>query len=142
MEKKLNHLLADLVVEYHKMQNFHWYVQGNDFFTVHAKLEEYYDEILEMIDEVAEKILMRGGRPLGCLRGILQETSIREAEGQFISSATALQEVKRDLGSLAEDVRGIKKEADDAGDYMISALMDDYIAHFAKSLWMIGQWGA
>ena len=138
----LNNLLADLVVEYHKLQNFHWYVQGNDFFTVHAKLEEYYDEILEMIDEVAEKILMKGGRPLACLREFLQESCIREAEGQFTTSAAALQEVKRDLGSLAEDVRGIKKEADDAGDYMISALMDDYIAYFAKSLWMIGQWGA
>ena len=28
MEKKLNHLLADLVVEYHKLQSFHWYLKG------------------------------------------------------------------------------------------------------------------
>ena len=32
MEKLLNKLLADLVTEYHKLQHFHWYVKGGDFF--------------------------------------------------------------------------------------------------------------
>ena len=27
METKLNQLLADFVVEYHKLQTFHWYVK-------------------------------------------------------------------------------------------------------------------
>ena len=53
METKLNQLLADFVVEYHKLQTFHWYVKGKDFFTVHAKLEEYYHHVKENIDEVA-----------------------------------------------------------------------------------------
>ena len=51
MEQKLNHFLADLAVEYHKLQNFHWYVKGKDFFTVHSKLEEYYDGISDMADD-------------------------------------------------------------------------------------------
>ena len=32
MEKLLNKLLADLVVEYHKLQHFHWYVKGGELF--------------------------------------------------------------------------------------------------------------
>ena len=36
METKLNQLLADFVVEYHKLQTFHWPVKGKGFFTVHA----------------------------------------------------------------------------------------------------------
>lgn len=32
MLESLNQFLADLVVEYHKLQNFHWYVAGMDFF--------------------------------------------------------------------------------------------------------------
>ena len=31
METKLNQLLADFVVEYHKTQTFHWYVKGKRF---------------------------------------------------------------------------------------------------------------
>ena len=45
MEKKLNLLLADLVVEYHKLQNFHWYVKGKSslmIFDKHANLKYKY----------------------------------------------------------------------------------------------------
>ena len=52
MEKELNKLLADLVVEYHKLQSFHWYLKGYHFFDDHAKLEEYYDSVAEAVDGV------------------------------------------------------------------------------------------
>ena len=52
MDKQLNKLLADLVVEYHKLQSYHWYIKGKDFFTVHAKLEELYNGVNKAIDEV------------------------------------------------------------------------------------------
>lgn len=48
MEKvlnSLNSLLADLNVFFRKLQNYHWNVEGKDFFIVHEKLEEYYDSI-------------------------------------------------------------------------------------------------
>ncbi len=81
METKLNQLLADFVVEYHKLQTFHWYVKGKDFFTVHAKLEEYYDHVNENIDEVAEHILMLNMKPLASLqeffKGIFNHRSTR-----------------------------------------------------------------
>ena len=64
LENKLNEFLADLNVFYRKLQNYHWNVQGKDFFQVHAKLEELYNEINEQIDEIAEHILILGGQPL------------------------------------------------------------------------------
>ena len=62
MEKELNKLLADLVVEYHKLQSFHWYLKGYHFFDDHAKLEEYYDSVAEAVDGVAENMLKLGLR--------------------------------------------------------------------------------
>ena len=50
--KNLNCLLSDLNVFYRKVQNYHWNIIGKDFFVIHAKLEEYYDEINEQIDEI------------------------------------------------------------------------------------------
>ena len=85
METKLNQLLADFVVEYHKLQTFHWYVKGKDFFTVHAKLEEYYDHVNENIDEVAEHILMLNMKPLASLQEFLKVSSITEAVCNFCS---------------------------------------------------------
>ena len=77
MEKQLNQLLSNLVVEYHKLQNFHWYVKGKDFFPVHAKLEELYDYVNEAVDEVAEHLLMIGGKPKASLKEFLEAASIK-----------------------------------------------------------------
>lgn len=42
---ELNEFLADLNVFYRKLQNYHWNIAGKNFFVIHQKLEEYYDDI-------------------------------------------------------------------------------------------------
>ena len=139
MEKKLNHYLADLVVEYHKLQNFHWYVKGEDFFPVHAKLEELYNGINSSIDEVAENILMIHGKPLASLKEFLENSGIEEAEADFTESEDIFEEVVKDFNILLNEAKEIRKFADEKEEYIISALMDGMIAQFTKSIWMIGQ---
>ena len=39
LAKNLNSFLSELAVFYRKLQNYHWNVQGKDFFTMHQKLE-------------------------------------------------------------------------------------------------------
>lgn len=136
---KLNHLLANLVVEYHKLQNFHWYIKGSDFFTVHAKLEEYYNDINKAVDEVAESILMLEGKPLASLKDFAANASIKEAEAQFIKSDIILAEVEKDYSLLLAEVIEIKKVADAEENFIISAMMDDYIKNFTKAVWMLKQ---
>lgn len=136
---KLNHLLANLVVEYHKLQNFHWYIKGSDFFTVHAKLEDYYNDINKAVDEVAESILMLEGKPLASLKDFAANASIKEAEAQFIKSDIILAEVEKDYSMLLAEVIEIKKAADAEENFIISAMMDDYIKNFTKAVWMLKQ---
>ena len=127
MEKLLNVLLADLVVEYHKLQNFHWYVKGKDFFQVHTKLEELYNAVNGAVDEVAESILMIGGKPLGNLKEIMEVSSIVEANSEEIKSKYIFREVQNDFLIILNEVKDIKKVADEEGIYLISAAMDEYI---------------
>lgn len=136
---KLNHLLANLVVEYHKLQNFHWYIKGSDFFTVHAKLEDYYNDINKAVDDVAESILMLEGKPLASLKDFAANASIKEAEAQFIKSDIILAEVEKDYSLLLAEVIEIKKAADAEENFIISAMMDDYIKNFTKAVWMLKQ---
>lgn len=139
MEKKLNTLLADLVVEYHKLQNFHWYIKGKDFFTIHAKLEEYYNYINEAIDEIAENILMIGFQPVASLKGFMELSKIEEAKDQQLSSKEIYNTVLKDFNYLLEAIKEIKQLADKEDNYLISSLMDDYIGNFTKSIWMLNQ---
>ena len=79
LEKILNEFLADLNVFYRKLQNYHWNIQGKDFFQVHSKLEELYNEINEQVDEIAEHILILGGQPIGTLKDYMEISKIKEA---------------------------------------------------------------
>ena len=137
--KNLNCLLSDLNVFYRKVQNYHWNIVGKDFFVIHAKLEEYYDEINEQIDEVAEHILMLGGEPLGTMQDYLNTTCIKEAKNEKIQDNVMFENVIKDLETLLKKVTDIKKKADENNNYATSSLMDEYISSYIKKLWMLKQ---
>ena len=139
MEKLLNKLLADLVVEYHKLQSYHWYLKGYHFFDDHPKLESYYDMVAGMVDDVAEDMLKLSLKPESTLKGFLAISAIKEAENEEVTSAEAFASVLADFKVLRDDVLAVKKAADEEGDYLTSALMDDYIESFYKEIWMLGQ---
>lgn len=139
MLEKLNILLSDLVVEYHKLQNFHWYVKGNDFFTAHAKLEELYHYINEAIDEVAENILMLNGKPAASLKEFLELAHIQEADNRHHLSHEIYKVVIDDFQYLLDSLVILKNQADEENQVLISTLMDNYISEFYKTLWMLRQ---
>lgn len=139
LEKCLNEFLADLNVFYRKLQNYHWNVQGNDFFQTHKKLEDLYDEVNESIDEIAEHILILGGQPLGTLKDYLALSTIQEGENKKLKSDEIYNSLIADYEKLLKKSIEIKEEADKQSDYATSALIDDYILSYGKHLWMLRQ---
>ena len=135
--EKLNLYLANLNVLYRKVQNYHWNVVGDKFFSIHEKLEEYYDAINEQIDDVAERILSIGGRPLGTLKDYLAVTTIKEAENKEISIPEAVADVEKEFETMLKLVKEVKEVADEENDYGTSALVDEYISTYEKDLWML-----
>ena len=97
----LNTFLCDLNVFYRKLQNYHWNIKGKDFFVVHEKLEEYYNEINMQIDEVAEHILSIDGQPLATLEDYIKNAKIKEAKNEKIESTEIFKEPFALLFSLA-----------------------------------------
>lgn len=139
LSKDLNHFLCDLNVFYRKLQNYHWNIEGKEFFVLHAKLEEYYDEINEQIDEIAEHILMMGFEPLGKLKDYLEFTKIQEAENKKVKDHEVLKDIVEGFTILLQEVTSIKKRADEQNHYATSSLMDSYITTYTKHLWMLKQ---
>ena len=137
--KNLNVFLSDLNVFYRKLQNYHWNVYGKDFFVVHEKLEEYYDEINEQVDEIAEHILMLGGIPLGTMQDYLNNTCIVEAKNERINDCEIYNNIIKDYETLNKKVIQIKEEADNKKQYATSSLMDNYISSYIKHLWMLNK---
>ena len=137
--KILNEFLSDLNVFYRKLQNYHWNIEGKDFFVVHSKLEEYYDEINNQIDEIAEHILILGYEPLGTMKDYLNNTCIQEAKNEKVKDDIIFTNVIQDLGKLLKKVVEIKENAQKIDEYGTSPLVDEYIKNYSKKLWMLKQ---
>ena len=65
--QRLNEITANLGVLYAKLHQHHFYVKGQDFYKLHELFETQYNEVHEQFDEVAERILMIGGKPVSTL---------------------------------------------------------------------------
>ena len=137
--RELNEFLADLNVLYRKLQNYHWNVKGKSFFVLHGKLEEYYNGVNSEIDEIAEKILMLGGQPLGSMKDYLEISKIKEAENVKISGDEVLKNVLADFGYAKKKAESIKAKAEDASAAIISSYMDEVIEDYSKACWMLSQ---
>ena len=79
--EKLNQLLADYQLFYQNVRGFHWNIKGKDFFELHLKFEEFYDNAVVKIDEIAERILTLEGEPLHTFSDYLKNAQIKEAKG-------------------------------------------------------------
>ena len=135
----LNLFLSNLNVFYRKLQNYHWNIKGEDFFVVHAKLEDLYNNINEQIDEIAEHILIIGKQPLGTIKDYLEKSQIQEANNEKICSNKVYGSLLKDYSILINNAVKIKEDADNEKKYDTSALMDEYLQDFNKKSWMIRQ---
>ena len=48
----LNKQISTWSVLYVKLHNYHWYVKGNQFFTLHVKFQELYEESTLHLDDI------------------------------------------------------------------------------------------
>ena len=82
MLEKLNSYLSDVQVNYMNVRGYHWYVVGKQFFALHSKFEEIYNNLNEMADEVAESVLMLEEKPLYSFTDYIKITSV--TPGSFL----------------------------------------------------------
>ena len=60
-----------------KLHNLHWNVQGQQFFGIHEKLEEFYDATAEELDAIAERVLTLGHRPFSSMADYLKAAELK-----------------------------------------------------------------
>jgi len=75
---KMNIFLANQMLFYVKLHNMHWYLHGKGFFVMHPKLEEFYEHTSEVLDNVAERILMLGFAPIASVKKAQTIGTIKE----------------------------------------------------------------
>lgn len=137
----LNHLLANYQVHYQKLRNYHWNVRGPMFFELHVKFEELYTGAALKVDELAERVLALGAKPLSTLKDQLDAASLSEDHGDP-DAQDMVANTLADLEALTKEVRGLVKQAADAGDDGTVNLLDPFADEQEKTAWMLRAWSS
>lgn len=136
LAEKLNVLLANYQVFYMNVRGYHWNITGPNFFELHAKFEEIYNDLVLKVDEIAERILTLGQRPLHSFAAYLTVSTIKSHTDAVTDQATLQGTLKglTELLILQREILGLAADANDEG---TASQMSDYIKEQEKLIWML-----
>lgn len=134
--EELNALLSSYQIQYMNARGFHWNIKGENFFELHAKFEEIYNDLLLKVDEIAERILTLGGEPLHGFSDYLAKSNIGEAKN-ISAGRDAIANLLSGYSVLIAKQRSLLALAGEAEDEGTASLMSDYIKEQEKLVWML-----
>ncbi|MES3037651.1 MAG: DNA starvation/stationary phase protection protein [Bdellovibrionota bacterium] len=101
----LNEILANEFVLFTRTLNYHWNITGPRFQQVHRFLEEHYRKILEMMDQLAERVRVMGARPLSTVHEMEHQMSLKEKPGRFPDTDGMLRDLVADHSKIMEQLK-------------------------------------
>ncbi|WP_298998115.1 Dps family protein [Flagellimonas sp. S174] len=131
----LNTLLANYQVFYNKLRNYHWNIEGPEFFELHEQFEIEYDTVKKNIDIVAERIRVFGIKPNFTLKKTLEMSEIQESEKKLTALET-VRDVLKDFEILHENMISAIGAALDTGDIATEQMLTDFLRNLEKRNWM------
>ena len=135
---ELSKLVADEYILYTKTRNAHWNVVGPDFSAMHAFFESQYDQLDEIIDDVAERVRSLGHRAPGSLAEFLELTQLRESPRTTRTSLDFIEELLADHEAIIRTQRpNIERFEAELGDAGTSDFITALVEQHEKMAWML-----
>src|SRR5216684_1564915 len=74
--ERLNQILADTMTLRDLYKKHHWQVSGKTFYQLHLLFDKHYDEQVELVDQIAERIQMLGGLSYAMAADVAENSNI------------------------------------------------------------------
>ena len=136
----LNQLLADSIAIRDMYKKHHWQVSGPTFYQLHLLFDKHFDEQVEMVDTIAERIQLLGGVTIAMGGDVAEVTKIpRPPRGkeEVPVQISRLLEAHKIIMQACHD---IAEAADDCGDDGTNDMVvSDIIRPNELQSWFIGQ---
>lgn len=134
----LNTLLADEHILYIKTRNYHWNVRGMHFQSLHLFFETQYQQLEEMIDEIAERIRAIGHNAVASMKDYVKLARLLETNHVDGHAQTMLSNVLEDHETLIKILRkDLVEDADKYHDMGTSDFITSLMEKHEKMAWMI-----
>ncbi|AST98305.1 Dps family protein [Shouchella clausii] len=136
IQQLLNKQVATWSVLYVKLHNYHWYVKGPHFFTLHEKFEELYNEAGETVDELAERLLALKGQPVATMDEFLQLSAIKEGD-KTLSPDEMVRDLVRDYEKISDELKSGIDTCGSLGDDPTQDMLIGLQENIEKHAWML-----
>ncbi|MBW3590984.1 MAG: DNA starvation/stationary phase protection protein Dps [Actinobacteria bacterium] len=133
----LNGRLADLTDLTTQTKQAHWNVKGSDFFQLHELYDQLFDEVLPLIDTVAERATTLGGEALGTVRMAAAASTLPEFPGDAYGSLESVEALADRYAVMAKALRAAIDEAERLGDMNTNDLFVEVSRVVDKHLWFL-----
>ncbi|QST02433.1 DNA starvation/stationary phase protection protein (plasmid) [Pontibacillus sp. ALD_SL1] len=135
LHKFLNVQIANFSVLHEKVHHYHWYVKGGPFFSIHSEFRNDYQTVTQYVDDLAERLIIVGGKPSSSLKEYLRDTTLVENQGE----ATTAQKMAKGLVADFKQLQGELKEGieqfGEAGDPVTEDILIGMLTYIEERIW-------
>ena len=139
MDKFVNQLKIAFASQYAfaiKAQNFHWNVEGIDFYQKHKMFQKIYEEVYGAVDDFAENIRkIKAYTPASLYR--FSALAAIDDEVEILDPSAMVAELLRDAEKMQEIMKVLFTEAENLGHHGLSNFLADRQDAFAKHAWFL-----
>ena len=138
--ENLNQLLADTMVLRDLYKKSHWQVAGPTFYPLHLLFDKHYEEQVELVDLLAERVQMLGGVSIALAHDVAETTIIPRAPRGGESVPDQITRLLTAHEFILKEARTMAKQAQEAGDDGTNDLIvSDVIRGNEKQVWFVSQ---
>jgi len=138
--ENLNQILADTMVIRDLYKKSHWQVAGSTFYQLHLLFDKHYEEQVDLVDLLAERVQMLGGVTIAMAPDVAETTNIPRAP---IGSETVPDQITRLLRAhevILKEAHTMAHQAQEDGDDGTNDLLvSDVIRGNEKQVWFVSQ---
>lgn len=116
MTEQLNQLLADTMTIRDLYKKSHWQVAGPTFYQLHLLYDKHYDEQVELVDAIAERIQLLGGVSLAMAADVAETTQIERAPRGREEAPVQLSRLLDAHQVIIGETRKLARRASELGD--------------------------
>ena len=116
MTERLNQLLADTMTLRDLYKKAHWQVSGPTFYQLHLLFDKHFNEQSELVDLLAERVMMLGGVSVAMSADVAETTLVPRPPKGREELPVQLSRLLHAHEILLKEARAMARQAAEAGD--------------------------
>jgi starvation-inducible DNA-binding protein len=116
MTEQLNQLLADTITLRDLYKKSHWQVAGPTFYQLHLLFDKHYEQQVELVDSIAERIQLLGGISIAMAADVAETTQVERPPRGREEAPVQLSRLLDAHQVIIREARPLARRASELGD--------------------------